>query len=118
MLFFCVARSMEIKNTQFIMDNIEGKDFSFFQNFMGNNLNNIGNNIMNVIGQRINGFNIKKPFNGRSLSFEEKRFFYDFGFGIVKIAIPPEMYKPALKFINEHLKKIMAIWVCLYSFIH
>lgn len=105
---------MELKNVQFVIENIEAKDFSFFQNFMGNNLNlnfgSIKNNIMNQIGQRINGFNIKKPLNGRSLSFEEKRFFYDFGFVIVKKAIPPEVYKPALKFINdgvsrgEHLK--------------
>ena len=76
------------------MDNIEAKDFSFFQNFMGNDLNTIGDNIMNVIGQKMNGFNIKKPFNGRSLSFEEKRFIYDVGFVIVKNAIPPKIYKP------------------------
>ena len=65
---------------------------------------------MNAIGQRINGFNIRKPFNGPSLSFEEKRFIYDFGFFIVKNGIPPKIYKPTLKLINdgmvrgEHLK--------------
>ena len=106
---------MELKNVQFVIENIEAKDFSFFQNFMGNNnlnlnFENIKNNIINQIGQRINGFNSKKPFNGTSLSFEEKRFFHDFGFIIVKNAISPEVYKPALKFINdgisrgEHLK--------------